>query len=233
MPRRNDDSVRVGLNAIVRSRISSKLSKNSGPSMNCAIAVDFSRFTPGVTSTSTSWRTRSGARSASAIDVRPPSDIPTTTRASGASSRTACSTATALSAGQYTWSERCDECPWPGRSIAASGRPSASATVSQVCAFWAPPCTSTSSGASRPTSARRSSGRHPRGPRRAARRARRATGCRTRQRSRGTARTRRTSYQPCCAVDLRARGRCNYEAPATARPPRLRMRRQADAARRR
>ena len=115
--------------------------------MNCAIADDFSRFTPGVTSTSTSERTRSGARSVSASAVSPPSDMPTTIFASGASARTAVSIATALSAGQYTWSSRCEECPCPGRSIATSGRPSASATVSQVCAFCAPPCSSTSSGA--------------------------------------------------------------------------------------
>ena len=46
-------------------------------------------------------RTMSGARSASAIALSPPSDMPTTSRASGASSRTAFSIATAFSAGQY------------------------------------------------------------------------------------------------------------------------------------
>ena len=38
------------------------------------------------------------------------------------------------------------EWPWPGRSMATSGRPSARATVSHVWAFWAPPWRSTSSG---------------------------------------------------------------------------------------
>ncbi len=48
--------------------------------------------------------------------------------------------------GLYAPSVRQPECPWPGRSIANAGRPRQSATVSQVCAFCAPPCTSTNSG---------------------------------------------------------------------------------------
>ena len=60
MPRRNDDSVRVGLNSIVRARISSKSGKLSGPLMNAVMVDAFSRFTPGVMSTSTTDRTSSG-----------------------------------------------------------------------------------------------------------------------------------------------------------------------------
>ena len=42
------------------------------------------------------------------------------------------------------------ECPCPGRSMAASGRSRASATVSQVWAFWPPPWRNTICGASDP-----------------------------------------------------------------------------------
>src|SRR5262249_18503308 len=42
------------------------------------------------------------------------------------------------------------EWPWPGRSMHTTGRSSASATVSHVCAFCAPPCSSASSGARLP-----------------------------------------------------------------------------------
>ena len=52
-PQRGLGSRRVELDRCA-ARISSNDSKYSGPSMNCAIAVAFSRFTPGVTSTSTS-----------------------------------------------------------------------------------------------------------------------------------------------------------------------------------
>jgi 3-oxoacyl-[acyl-carrier-protein] synthase II len=85
MPRRNEDSERVGLNRTVRSRISSKLANDSGPLTKEVIADAFSRFTPGVTSTSTSRRTRCGDCALSASEVSPPSDMPTTACASGAS----------------------------------------------------------------------------------------------------------------------------------------------------
>ncbi len=49
--------------------------------------------------------------------------------------------------GLYAPSARQPEWPWPGRSIANAGRPRPRATVSQVCAFCAPPWTSTTSGA--------------------------------------------------------------------------------------
>ena len=83
MPRRSDDSERVGLNSTVRARISSKSANDSGPFTNAAIAEAFSRFTPGVTSTSTSAPHELGRRAASAIAVRPPSDMPTTARGVG------------------------------------------------------------------------------------------------------------------------------------------------------
>ena len=64
MPRRSDETERVGLNWTVRSRISSKLAKLSGPLTKLVMAVAFSAVTPGVTSTSTTARTSSGCRSA-------------------------------------------------------------------------------------------------------------------------------------------------------------------------
>ena len=85
MPRRSDDSERVGLCSMVRANNSSKLSKLDGPSTKAMIGAAFSAFTPGVMSTSTRDRTSSGAWVASAMDDMPPSDIPTTPRASGAS----------------------------------------------------------------------------------------------------------------------------------------------------
>ena len=96
MPRRSDDSVRVGLYSIVRASRSSKLSKLSGPLMNSAMVDDFLLVHPGVTSTSTTLRTSSGAWSASAIVVMPPSDMPMTACASGASARIATATSSAL-----------------------------------------------------------------------------------------------------------------------------------------
>ena len=111
MPRRNEDSERVGLNRTVRSRISSKLANDSGPAMNEVMADALSRFTPGVTSTITSLRTSSGASAVSASAVMPPSDMPTTIAASGASSRTATATAFAFSAGQYALSSRQSDRP--------------------------------------------------------------------------------------------------------------------------
>ena len=68
--------------------------------MNAVIADAFSRFTPGVTSTSASRRTSSGAWWLRANALRPPSDMPTTARAFGANARTATATASAFSAGQ-------------------------------------------------------------------------------------------------------------------------------------
>ena len=150
MPRRSDDSVRVGLYSIVRASRSSKLSKLSGPLMNSAMVDDFRSFTPGVTSTSTTLRTSSGAWSASAMVVMPPSDMPMTARASGASARIATATSSALLGTSTEPLRPPSEWPWPGRSIATSGRPSAIATVSQVCAFCAPPWRNTSSGSPSP-----------------------------------------------------------------------------------
>ncbi len=92
----------------------------------------------------------SGARPARAMLVRPPSDMPTTIAASGASARIATSTSSAFSRGPNGPSSRWSEWPWPGRSTATSGRPSASATVSQVWAFCAPPWMRTISGGASP-----------------------------------------------------------------------------------
>ena len=83
MPRRNDDSDRVGLCSIVRARRSSKLSKLAGPLMKLVTGAAFSAFTPGVMSTRTRARTSSGACAARAREDIPPSDMPTTPRAAG------------------------------------------------------------------------------------------------------------------------------------------------------
>src|SRR3546814_7515562 len=64
---------------------------------------------PGRTSTSTSLRTSSGATPARAIDVRPPSDIPTTPWASGARARTTSATSRALSVGEGISEEHTSE----------------------------------------------------------------------------------------------------------------------------
>ncbi len=146
IPRRSDDSERVGLNSIVRASRSSKLANDCGPSTKSVTALVFAAFTPGVMSTITSDATRAGWRTASSIAVIPPSDIPTTTRAFGASSATTTARSSAMFIGLYAPSARHPECPWPGRSTANVGRPRQSATVSHVCAFCAPPCTSTNSG---------------------------------------------------------------------------------------
>ena len=84
MPRRSEDSVRVGLYFTVRSKISVKLGKSGGPSMNSWMCLAFSLVTPGVTSTTTRAGTRWGWRAARALTTSPPSDMPTTRRASGA-----------------------------------------------------------------------------------------------------------------------------------------------------
>ena len=68
-------------------------------------------------------------------------------RVGAPAARIAAATSSAMARGPSSRaSRRQSECPWPGRSIATSGRPRASATVSHVWAFWAPPCSSTSSG---------------------------------------------------------------------------------------
>ena len=146
MPRRSDDSDRVGLCSMVRASSSSKLSKLAGPLTKFVTGAAFSAFTPGVMSTRTRARTSSGACAARAMDDMPPSDMPTTPRASGASSATTVARSRPLLPMEMEPSGPPSEWPWPGRSTASSGRPRASATVSQVWAFWAPPWTSTSSG---------------------------------------------------------------------------------------
>jgi hypothetical protein len=97
------------LKATVRSRISSNDANDSGPLTKLVIADALSPFTPGVTSTSTSLRTRVGACALSASAVSPPSDIPTTAVAPGATCSTTLATARAFSAGQYARSVRQSE----------------------------------------------------------------------------------------------------------------------------
>jgi hypothetical protein len=55
---------------------------------------------PGVTSTTASRRTRSGARAVRHSAVSPPSDMPTSNPASGARARTATSTSSARVGGE-------------------------------------------------------------------------------------------------------------------------------------
>ena len=68
------------------------------------IAFDFSAVTPGVMSTSTAAFTSSGSESSRASVVTPPSDMPMTATAFGASARITVATSSAFS---YTSSE-----PW-------------------------------------------------------------------------------------------------------------------------
>ncbi len=100
MPRRSDASLRVGLNSMVRASSSSKLANVAGPRMKSVIAFALAASTPGVMSTSTSLRTRSRRCDASAIDVKPPSDIPTTMAAAGASASTTAATSRAIAVGR-------------------------------------------------------------------------------------------------------------------------------------
>jgi hypothetical protein len=174
MPRRREVRDRVGLNCTVKSRSSSRLAKLDGPFTKSTMCWDRSPLRPGRTSTRTTLRTSSGASLANAMVVRPPSDMPTTASASGAISRTAAATSSAFPSTLSSPSGRVrgpSEWPWPGRSTATRGRPSARATVSQVWAFCAPPCNRTTSGSpgphtralsfrpgSTPTSTRRTTG---------------------------------------------------------------------------
>ena len=83
MPRRSDDSDRVGLNWAVSSRSSSRLAKLRGPFTKSVMCLDRAPVIPGTTSTRTTVRTSSGASRVSAMVVRPPSDMPTTAAADG------------------------------------------------------------------------------------------------------------------------------------------------------
>ena len=82
--RRNDDTVRVGLNSTVRRNNSSKSGNDAGPLMNLPITALAASSRDGSTSTSRIRRARSGATLLSASVVNPPSDMPTTATAFGA-----------------------------------------------------------------------------------------------------------------------------------------------------
>ncbi len=115
----------------------------------------FSRVTPGVMSMRASLATSSGWARARAIEVAPPSDIPTTIRAVGARAPMTTATSSAMARGLRTASSPGQsECPCPGRSTATSGRSRARATVSQVWAFCPPPWMNTTSGGSVPVQGR-------------------------------------------------------------------------------
>ena len=86
-------------------------------------------------------RTRSGCRAGEGERGEPPSDMPDDGVGVGRQRlRSTSATSAALPCGPAACRRRRpSEWPWPGRSTATSGRPSASATVSHVWAFWAPP----------------------------------------------------------------------------------------------
>ena len=124
-----------------------------GPSTNADDGLGLARpSTPGVTSTSTSRADQLGVLVGEGQRRScPPSDMPTTASASGASAAIAAAMSSALACDvQAARAMPPSEWPWPGRSMATSGRPRARATVSHVWAFWAPPCRSTSSGGPSP-----------------------------------------------------------------------------------
>jgi hypothetical protein len=77
MPRRSEETERVGLCAIVRARSSSKFSKVAGPFTKFVMCRALSALTPGVMSMRTNLVTRSGRSLATSREVNPPSDIPT------------------------------------------------------------------------------------------------------------------------------------------------------------
>ena len=143
-------SERVGLCATVRATSSSRLAKSPGPSMKSVMWRAFSGVSPGVTSIRPSRGRPAVLAPRRARATRPPSDMPTTAargrcRAHRAARRRRVRAPDVARAagGRSEW-------PWPGRSIARRGRPSARATVSNVWAFCAPPCSRTSWGAARP-----------------------------------------------------------------------------------
>ena len=110
-----------------------------GPRTKSVMAFAFSALTPGVTSTSTSSPDQLRVSVGKRQGRHPPIDIPITAPAPGASASMTTATSSAV-VGRFrpTWRGP-SECPWPGRSMAKSGRAKAKATVSQVWAFWAPP----------------------------------------------------------------------------------------------
>ena len=77
-PPPHDETLRDGLNSMVRSRRSSNRGNVAGPFTKSTMWRACSALRPGSTSTSTILRTRSGAVSVRAIVVMPPYDIPTT-----------------------------------------------------------------------------------------------------------------------------------------------------------
>ena len=119
----------------------SKDSNVSGPDTKAMMSAAFSRLTPGVTSTSSSRRTRSGRRPASAAAVSPPRLMPTTTVGVGRQRRDRLGDGRGV---RPTGGSRARRSSRSGRGRGGRRRGSAGsrarATVSHVCAFWAPPC---------------------------------------------------------------------------------------------
>ena len=147
-PRRSEDSDRVGLNWMVRSRISSKEAKVSGPARKAAMSELFSWVDPrgDVDQGQLAPPARDGP-AARAMEVSPAERHPHHQPGRGGQAvddrghvlgHGRRDRARSASPGQSEW-------PCPGRSTATSGRPRARATVSQVWAFWPPPWMSTSS----------------------------------------------------------------------------------------
>ena len=197
MPRRSDDSVRVGLNSIVRWRISSKDSKRSGPAMKAAIGDAFSRSTPGVTSTSTSFGHALGVagrvRDRGEAAERHPDEATRVRRELGDRDRERARRSRPASSGGPRASRS-------GRARAGRTRPAGGRARVRRCPTCARSGRRRGAGRARPvrrpTRARSPAGRRRRGPRCGARSGARPRGCRTPRRSRGTARTRRSAWAP-------------------------------------
>ena len=104
-PRRSDSRDLCGEVATVASTMASKLGKVRSPRTSATAPIwawvicSWRSGAEGVTSTITSRGTRSGSVTASRSAVRPPSDMPTTRSARGASSAITGATAAALSRG--------------------------------------------------------------------------------------------------------------------------------------
>ena len=147
MPRRSDDSERVGLCSIVRARRSSKLAKRCGPLTKSMIAFAFSFVVPGgdvdqhqpadeVGARRPRAPSTSGRRATCRRRRRPRAPAPRRRRRRRRPGSRACRPGRRA---------RTSDRARAGRRRPA-GRSRASATVSQVWAFCAPPWTSTSSG---------------------------------------------------------------------------------------
>ena len=217
----------VGLCSMVRASSSSKLSKLAGPLTKLVIGAAFSALTPGVMSTSTRARTSSGAWAASAMEDTPPSDIPTTPRASGASSADDRRQVAAVAAGR-------ERALGPAVGVAVAGQVDRQQRPAQGQGHGVPGVGVLGPAVDehelgrpgRPRAGWRRCGPAPPRRRPGARRAARRRAGRTRRRSRGTARTRRrgSSSGTSTSVPYARRAARRAKNAPDARTPALRRR---------